>query len=109
MKEDAYVAGQIERALHGDPRTHELGVRVEVDGDDLVLHGQVTSQERRRLVARVADEQAPGLSIRNEVRVTEVPPPPVPDMLTPPVPDVLPLPEEVAPSLEVPPPHQASS
>ena len=44
MKEDAYVAGQIERALHGDPRTHELGIRVEADSDDVVLRGQVASE-----------------------------------------------------------------
>ncbi|HWG02658.1 MAG TPA: BON domain-containing protein [Trebonia sp.] len=102
MTEDTYVAGQIERALGGDPRTHELGVRVEVNGDDVVLRGQVASAERQRLVARVAAEQAPGLRIRNEVTVTEVRPPEE-------VPEVLPLPEEAAPAREVPPPHGAMS
>ena len=101
MKEDIYVAGQIERALREDPRTHELGVRVEVNGDDVVLRGQVASAERQRLIARVVEEQAPGLTIRNEVSVTEV--------LPPEAPEVLPLPEEIAPSKEVPPPHQALS
>lgn len=101
MKEDTYIAGQIERALHADPRTHELGVRVEVDHDDVVLRGEVASEERRRLIAQVAEEQVPGLAIRNAVSVTE--------MLPPEAPEVLPLPEEVVPSREVPPPHQASS
>ncbi len=101
MKEDTYIAGQLERALHADPRTHELGVRVEVNGDDVVLRGQVASAERQRLIARVIEEQAPGLTIRNEVSVTE--------MLPPEPPEVLPLPEEIAPSREVPPPHQALS
>jgi BON domain-containing protein len=98
MRQDTYVAGQLERALHADPRTHALGIRVEVSDDDVVLYGQVASDERRRLVAQVAEEQAPLLTIRNEVSVTE--------LLPPGAPAVLPLPEEIVPSQEVPPPHQ---
>lgn len=102
MKEDTYVAGQVERALHGDPRTHELGIRVEVDGEDVVLRGEVASEERRHNVAQVAGEQAPGLAIRNEVSVTEV--------LSPRAPEVLPPHEEAAPSREgLPRSHGASS
>ncbi len=79
----------------------QLGVRVEVHGDGVVvLYGQVASAERRLLVARVAAEHAPGLTIRSEVTVTEV--------LPPDAPEVLPLPEELAPAPEVPPPHEAS-
>ena len=104
MRQDTYVAGQLERALHADPRTHELGIRVEVNDDDVVLHGQVTSDERRRIVAQVAEEQAPLLTVRNEVSVTEPLPP---EPLLPGAPEVLPLPEEIVPSREVPPPHQA--
>ena len=101
MKEDTYVAGQVERALHGDPRTHELGIRVDVDAEGVALRGEVASEERRRLVAQVAAEQAPGLRIRNDVSVTQLRPPEVPEML--------PLPEETAPAQEVLPPHQGSS
>jgi len=101
MRQETYVAGQLERALRTDPRTHELGIRVEVSDDDMVLHGQVASADRRRLVAQVAEEQAPLLTVRNEVSVTE--------LLPPEVPEVLPLPDEIVPSREVPPPHQASS
>jgi hypothetical protein len=102
MREDTYVAGQIERALHANPRTHELGIRVEVDGDDdVVLRGRVASDERRRFVTQVANEQASGLTLRNEVSVTE--------LLPPEVPEVVPLPEETMPARQVPPPHQASS
>ena len=100
MRQETYVAGQLERALHTDPRTHELGIRVEVNDDDVVLRGQVASDDRRRLVAQVAEEQAPLLTVRNEVSVTELPPE---------VPEVLPLPDEIVPLREVPPPHQASS
>jgi BON domain len=101
MRQETYVAGQLERALHADPRTHELGIRVEVSDDDVVLHGQVASDDRRRLVAQVAMEQAPPLTVRNEVSVTE--------LLPPETPAVIPLPQESRPSREVPPPRQASS
>ena len=101
-RQDPYVAGQIEAALRGDPRTHELGVRVEVDGDEVVLRGEVASEERRRRLAQVAAEHAHGLVVRNEVSVTTVLPPPE-------TPESLPLPEETAPLREVPPPSQASS
>ena len=102
MRQDTYAAGQLERALQADPRTHELGIRVEVNDDDvMVLRGQVASDERRRLAAQVAEERAPLLAVRNEVSVTE--------LLPPEVPEVVPLPEEIVPSREVPPPHQASS
>lgn len=101
MKEDIYLAGQIERALHEDPRTHELGVRVEVDGDTVALRGQVATGQRRRLVGEVAAAAAPGLTIRNEVSVTNVQPPPE-------TPEVLPLPEEIMPAREVLPPQEWS-
>jgi osmotically-inducible protein OsmY len=73
--DDVYIAGQVERALAQDERTHELGVHVEVDGDAVVLRGQVAGEQRQRLVAQVAAEAAPGLAVRNEVSVTEVLPP----------------------------------
>jgi osmotically-inducible protein OsmY len=75
MKEDSYVAGQVERALAEDPRTHELGVRVEVAGDAVILRGEVGGEERRRLVGEVAAAEVRELTVRNEVTVTEVLPP----------------------------------
>jgi osmotically-inducible protein OsmY len=73
--DDVYIAGQVERALAQDERTHELGVQVEVDGGAVVLRGEVAGEQRQWLVAQVAAEAAPGLAIRNEVSVTEVLPP----------------------------------
>ncbi|HVT67269.1 MAG TPA: BON domain-containing protein [Trebonia sp.] len=99
MNEDVYVAGQIERALREGTRTHELGVRVEVDGESVTLRGQVQGEERRRLIAQVAAAAAPGRTVINEVAVTEPLPPETPEML--------PLPEEVLPVGEVPPPRSA--
>jgi osmotically-inducible protein OsmY len=73
--DDVYIAGQVERALTQDQRTNELGVHVEVNGDIVVLRGEVAGVQRRRMVAEVAAEAVPGLAIRNEVSVTEVLPP----------------------------------
>jgi osmotically-inducible protein OsmY len=75
MKDDTYVAGQVERALAEDPRTHELGVRAEVADKAVILHGEVAGEERRRLVGEVAAQEVPELTVRNEVTVTEVMPP----------------------------------
>jgi osmotically-inducible protein OsmY len=73
--DDVYIAGQVQRALTQDQRTNELGVHVEVNGDIVVLRGEVAGVQRRRMVAEVAAETVPGLAIRNEVSVTEVLPP----------------------------------
>jgi osmotically-inducible protein OsmY len=70
MKDDTYVAGQVERVLAEDPRTHELGVRAEVDGEAVILYGEVAGEERRRLVGEVAAREVPELTVRNEVTVT---------------------------------------
>ena len=70
-----YQAGRIERALAEDPRTHELGVRVEIDSGVVYLRGEVAGERRRRLVAEVTRDTAPELAVRNEVSVTELLPP----------------------------------
>jgi osmotically-inducible protein OsmY len=70
-----YVAGRIEQALATDPRTHELGVRADVRDDVVTLRGEVAGEQRRRLIAEVVREAAPGLEIRNEVTVPDLEPP----------------------------------
>lgn len=67
-----YVAARVQRALAEDERTYELGIRVDIRGDQLFLRGQVEGRERRMRVAVVAGETAPGLTIHNEVTVVEV-------------------------------------
>ena len=42
------LAGRLEQALATDPRTHELGVRVEVESGVAHLHGEVAAEERGR-------------------------------------------------------------
>lgn len=73
--EDRYLAGRIERALADDPRTHELGIRAEVRAGVVVVRGDVAGEERRRLIADVVRDAAPGLEVRNEVSVPDLRPP----------------------------------
>jgi osmotically-inducible protein OsmY len=68
-----YVVGRIEEGLARD--LHELGVHVELQGGDVVLTGEVATEERRELIAAVARELAPGRSVHNTTTVVEAPPP----------------------------------
>ena len=70
-----YLVGRIEDGLAHEPRLHELAVRVEMAGDDVLLTGEVATEERRRRVEAVARELAPGHGVRNETTVVEAPPP----------------------------------
>ncbi|GAA4223300.1 osmotically-inducible protein OsmY [Streptosporangium album] len=72
MEAPQYVAARVQRALAEDERTNELGIRVDVRGEQLFLRGQVSGDERRALIADVAGEAAPGLTVRNEITVMEV-------------------------------------
>ncbi|MEU6738246.1 BON domain-containing protein [Streptosporangium sandarakinum] len=72
MEAPQYVAARVQSALAEDERTHELGIRVVVRGDQIFLHGQVSCDERRALIADVAGEAAPGLTVRNEIAVMDV-------------------------------------
>ncbi|GAA1265254.1 hypothetical protein GCM10009677_16530 [Sphaerisporangium rubeum] len=67
-----YIAARVQRALAEDDRTNELGIRVDIRGDQLFLRGTVECDERRRQVAAVAGETAPGLKIHNEVGVVDI-------------------------------------
>jgi hypothetical protein len=80
----AHQAARIERALAEDPRTHELGIRVEAEGGLVRLTGEVAGGRRRSLIAEVARDTAPELPVRNEVSVTEVLPPAAHDEVLPP-------------------------
>ena len=72
MEAPQYVAARVQRALAEDERTTELGIRVDVRGDQLYLRGQVTGTDRRELIAEVAGEAAPGLVVHNEIDVVDV-------------------------------------
>lgn len=66
-----YTAAAVSAALATDERTAELGVRVSVRGDTLLLTGTVAGQARREEVTRVAREAAPDLTVVDDLRVTD--------------------------------------
>jgi osmotically-inducible protein OsmY len=72
METPHYVAARVQRALAEDDRTTELGIRVDVRGDQVYLRGQVTSSERRRQIENVTREATPGLKVHNEITLVEV-------------------------------------
>jgi len=72
MEAPQYVAARVQQALAEDARTHELGIRVDVRGDQLFLRGQVSGAEQRERLGEVARETAPALRVHNEVKIVEV-------------------------------------
>jgi BON domain len=72
MEAPQYVAARVQRALAEDERINELGILVDIRGGQLFLRGQVACAQRRALIADVAEEAAPGLTVRNEITVLDV-------------------------------------
>jgi hypothetical protein len=72
MEAPQYVAARVQCALAEDERINELGILVDVRGEQLFLRGQVVGDERRALIADVAGEAAPGLTIRNEITTLDL-------------------------------------
>lgn len=71
MEAPEYVAARVQQALAEDGRTHELGIRVDVRGDQLFLRGRVSGPEQKVRLGQVAHEAAPELHVHNEVNVVE--------------------------------------
>jgi len=67
-----YQAARVHRALAEDPRTAELGIRVTVRGDAILLSGDVESEHRREEIDTVLHEIASDMRVFNDIRVTEV-------------------------------------
>jgi hypothetical protein len=64
-----YVRAHLAEALATDPRVTEGGLRVAVEGDELVVTGSVSTEARRQGVAAVATEVAAPFRVRNETQV----------------------------------------
>ncbi|TWP53383.1 BON domain-containing protein [Lentzea tibetensis] len=69
MTSEQYLAAHLRRAVAEDPRTAELGVRVTVRGDHVLLSGDVACEQRRAALEEVLGEVAPELHVMNDVRV----------------------------------------
>ena len=66
-----YRVAHIRRALAEDPRTAEMGVRVNVRGDHVHLSGEVATEQRRADLEEVLAEVAPEVTVSNDVRVAD--------------------------------------
>lgn len=64
-----YLVARLRRALTEDPRTTEQGVLVRVHGRTVYLSGQVATAQRCDALTAVVADQAPGMTVRNDVRV----------------------------------------
>ena len=62
---DPYVIERLRTALAEDPRVAELGIDVAVEGDRVVLTGEVATEGRLAAVEAVARELAPGHQVDN--------------------------------------------
>ncbi|KAB8193532.1 BON domain-containing protein [Nonomuraea phyllanthi] len=71
MEAPQYVAARVQQAMAEDGRTHELGIRVDIRGDQLFLRGQVSGPGQRERLGQVAHEAAPELHLHNEIQVVE--------------------------------------
>ncbi|WP_041938750.1 BON domain-containing protein [Frankia sp. AvcI1] len=67
---DEYLAGELHERLAEDPRVAELGLEVVVVDGRILVEGEVATDARRRAVAEVLAEAAPGRLVRNEVTIT---------------------------------------
>ncbi|OLR93310.1 BON domain-containing protein [Actinokineospora bangkokensis] len=66
-----YLVARLRRALAEDPRTAEMGVRVHVNADRVHLSGEVATAQRRSDLDAVLADEAPGLQVHNDVRVSD--------------------------------------
>jgi osmotically-inducible protein OsmY len=67
-----YRIANVRRALAEDERTAELGIRVSVRGDAILLSGDVECEHRRAEIETVLREVASDMRVVNDIRVTEV-------------------------------------
>jgi osmotically-inducible protein OsmY len=72
MTAEQYLSARLRRAIAEDPRTTELGVRVTVRGDHVLLSGDVACEERKTELETVVHEIAPDLQVMDDIRVVSV-------------------------------------
>lgn len=67
-----YVVPHLRECLAEDPRTAELDILIEQDGDRILLRGEVMSEERKARVEATAREKFPDFRIESQLRVLKV-------------------------------------
>jgi hypothetical protein len=69
---DDYAIERLRDALATDERVAEMGLDVRIAAGKVFLNGQVSTEERRRMVGVVAGEVLPEYDVHNETVVTEL-------------------------------------
>jgi len=72
-KPDAVLAEQIRRVLIGHPAIGEPGLRVEIEGETVVLRGTVATFERCMRIGEILAALFGDWHVRNEIEVAEFP------------------------------------
>jgi len=70
MTTEIELARRIEKALADDPRTNELGIQVTVARGQVVLSGEVASEERRSAALDVVWDQTPDAEIDDRLFIS---------------------------------------
>lgn len=69
---NAYRCAHLREALAQDPRTNELDVLIDFEGDTLLLRGEVSTPDRKAAVEQVARELFPATRVENQLRVLDL-------------------------------------
>src|SRR5215831_10906457 len=87
VREDAmnadyqYIVAKIQSALAEDPRVNMLDIKIMVIQNRVHLMGEVMSEERRAAAGEVVSAVAPGIEVRNELRILDVSLPAEPEVI----------------------------
>lgn len=68
-----YLVGHIEDALARDPRVSENDLHVRISAGRVLVHGTVSTDERRRAIPDVVHGLLPECEVVNEATVTDYP------------------------------------
>jgi hypothetical protein len=68
----AYAVAHLREKLAEDPRTNELDIGIHLEGNTLVLRGEVAAPERKAAVEAVARELFPDCQIQNQLRLISI-------------------------------------
>jgi osmotically-inducible protein OsmY len=64
-----YIVARLQDAFAKDKRICELDVKVTVEGNRILLRGEVTTEELKRSIGKAAQDLASGFQIENQIRV----------------------------------------
>jgi len=69
----AYLVERVRECLIHDPEIGELDVHVAIDGNRVVITGNVSTEQRREAVVRAVHGCLPDHEIRNDTTVSDYP------------------------------------